>query len=331
MFCPAIGDDRGSQRKFPMQPTDLSSSVALADRRADYARMLAGNGEHAGAAELMEQALELAPEWPAGWFQLAGYREKSGDAPGAVIALRRVLLLDPGDMLGAGLRLGLLGAEPMPPQPPSRYVEALFDDYAGRFDASLVEALDYRVPRKLAALLTRIADRPAGFALAVDLGCGTGLVGRELRDRVDRLEGFDLSDNMLAKAGEKAIYDYLGRADLSLPACRSGVFAENLPPGRADLATAADVMIYLGDLENLFLLVSGLLAPGGLFAFSVEDSREAEGFALLPSMRYAHSAAYIEALIERHGFAPLDREYTTLRKDGAEMVTGILFVAARNR
>ncbi len=44
-----------------MHPTQFSSGDVIADRRADYARMLADNGEHEAAVELMEQALELAP------------------------------------------------------------------------------------------------------------------------------------------------------------------------------------------------------------------------------------------------------------------------------
>ena len=45
-----------------MHPTQFSSGDVIADRRADYARMLAENGEHEAAVELMEQALELVSQ-----------------------------------------------------------------------------------------------------------------------------------------------------------------------------------------------------------------------------------------------------------------------------
>ncbi len=48
-----------------MQPHQLSSGDVIADRRADYARMLEEGGEPEAAAELMEQALELVPAWAA--------------------------------------------------------------------------------------------------------------------------------------------------------------------------------------------------------------------------------------------------------------------------
>ena len=312
-----------------MISTELSFGAALADSRCDYARMLDDGGEPGPAAELMEQALELAPQWPAGWSQLAEFRQKAGNGDGAVDALHRLLALDPQDMFGARLRLALLGAIAVPEQPPSRYVEALFDDYAGRFDTALVGQLDYRVPQELAALLRRTGGSGAEFSCAVDLGCGTGLFGLQIRSHATRLEGFDLSHNMLAKARDKAVYDRLTHADLSLPGDLCGLFSPDLPAARADLVSAADVMIYLGNLENVFSLAATLAAPGGLFAFSVEEGFAAEGFSLAPSLRYVHSQAYVEALLDRTGFRVLEHQRTTIRKDGGKAVAGILFVAGR--
>lgn len=308
-----------------MQPSQLSSGDLTADRRADYAKMLDEGGEPAAAAELMEQALDLAPVWAAGWFRLGSYREKAGEKEGAAAAYRKVLECDATDVFGAGLKLALLGEAATPDQPPSRYVERLFDDYADRFETSLVEKLDYSVPRKLADMVAATGRR---YRLAIDLGCGTGLLGPEIRDRIDRLEGFDLSQNMLAKAAEKQVYDHLAQADLSLDAGTSGLFADN-GRHRADLITAADVLMYLGSLENTFGLVSLLAAPGATFAFSVEDAGSAEGFHLAPSLRYAHSEAHIRGLCDRHGFEVVEIGRSTIRKDGGKPVAGILFLTRK--
>ena len=67
-----------------MNLNQLSSGDLIADRRAEYAHMLADSGDHAGAADLMSQALELVPDWAAGWFRLADYQEKSGRKEAAV-------------------------------------------------------------------------------------------------------------------------------------------------------------------------------------------------------------------------------------------------------
>jgi len=308
-----------------MQPSQLSSGDVIADRRADYAKMLDEGGEAEAAAELMEQALELAPAWAAGWYRLATYREKAGKAEAAIEAYRNTLALDPEDIFGSALKLAVLGDGATPDRPPSRYVERLFDDYADRFETALVDKLEYSVPQKLAALVSATGRH---YACAVDLGCGTGLLGPEIHGRVGRLEGFDLSQNMLAKAAEKAVYDHLAQADLSLAPNHSRLFADG-PRGRADLVTAADVLMYLGNLESVFVIAERLLAPAGLFAFSVEDAATDEGFVLRPSLRYAHSERYVASLLADRGLSMLALERTVIRMDAGEPVAGILFLAGK--
>jgi len=310
-----------------MLPSQLSSGDVTADRRADYAKMLDENGEPASAAELMEQALERAPAWAAGWFNLGVYREKAGNVAGAAAAFERVLPLDRDDLFGAPLMLASLGSAAVPDHPSSLYVERLFDDYAERFEHALLKKLAYSVPRKLAALITETPGLPQHFRLAVDLGCGTGLLGPEIRSRTDRLEGFDLSANMLAKAAEKQAYDLLAAADLSRPAERSGLFGPGMEEHRADLVTASDVLIYLGALENLFALLQPLSAPGAVFAFSVEDAGEGTGFRLGRSLRYAHTPAYVRDVSARFGFAIRAEVRTVIRLDAGLPVNGLLFIA----
>ncbi|MGO4654108.1 methyltransferase [Ensifer sp. 2YAB10] len=310
-----------------MTLNQLSSGDLIADRRADYAKMLAEGGEHSSAAELMEQALEQAPNWAAGWFRLADYEEKSGRKEAAIEALRKTLALSPQDIFGAGLKLALLGAAAMPEQPPSLYVERLFDDYADRFDKALVEKLGYTVPQKLAAL---IQSHTGGliFEHVTDLGCGTGLFGKRIRDQAQFLEGFDISINMLAKAEAKSTYDRLARADLSLSPETSGIFG-NFAPARADLVSAADVLMYLGNLDSVFDITLRLLVAGGHFAFSVEDAGDGVDFLLRPSLRYAHSETYIRGLCATHGLEFKAIERTVIRMDAGQPVFGILFLARK--
>src|SRR5690349_12865017 len=165
-----------------MQPHQLSSGDGIADRRADYARMLEEGCEPEAAAELMDHALELVAAWAAGWDRLATYLERAGRGEPAVEAYRKTLALGPDDIFGAALKLALLGDGAVPDRPPSRYVERLFDDYADRFESALVEKLDYNVPQQLAALIASTGRR---YEHAVDLGCGTGLLGPEIRANVD--------------------------------------------------------------------------------------------------------------------------------------------------
>jgi predicted TPR repeat methyltransferase len=308
-----------------MQPHLQTSGDAIADRRADYAKMLAKGGEPDAAAELMEQALELVPAWAAGWYRLATYRERAGNMAGAIEAYRQTRDRSENDIFGAALKLAFLGDTAIPDQPPSSYVERLFDDYAGRFETSLVDKLGYDVPAKLADL---IATTGRHYALAVDLGCGTGLLGPEIRAMADRLEGFDLSQNMLAKAVEKQVYDHLAQADLSLAPEETGLFADG-SQHRADLVTACDVLIYLGNLESVFASIVTLASSGADIAFSVEEAGDGVEIHLAASLRYAHSEAYVRALCIRHGLEVGIVRRSTIRKDGENTISGILFLARK--
>src|SRR5688500_12874075 len=155
--------------------------------------MLFGAGDHAAAAELMLGALELAPGWAMGWFRLGEMQETAGAPDRAGEAWRMALKLDPADRAGAALKLELIGEAPVSVAPPSPFVEALFDQYAGNFDTALVEKLAYRVPELLDGA---IGAQRGSFAHAIDLGCGTGLMGERLRPIAKFLEGYDISAAM---------------------------------------------------------------------------------------------------------------------------------------
>ena len=245
--------------------TNQSSGNLTADRRAEYARHYAGSGDHAAAADLIAQALELAPGHLPFLSLQGGWLEKAGRMADAADVWRQLLRLDAQDRFGAQLKLASLGITDTPDAPPSAYVESLFDDFAPRFERSLVERLDYHAPQSLAeAIFAARGPDGATFRHAVDLGCGTGLMGEHLRKAASFLEGVDLSAGMLKRAAAKRIYDRLEKGDIASP------LIADREPGRADLAVAADVYIYLGDLAAAFALAGRLLEAGGMFAFTVE-------------------------------------------------------------
>ena len=167
----------------------MSSGNLTADRRFDYARMLRDEGDHRGAAELIAQALELAPAWAEGRFAYAEALAESGDRAGAATAYRHYLSVDPTDSMGAAVRLALLDGADLDALPQA-YVRRLFDDYAPRFDEALVKRLAYTAPAKLRAAIVELAPQRR-FAATLDLGCGTGLAGVALRDITTWLEGVD--------------------------------------------------------------------------------------------------------------------------------------------
>ncbi|RUU79632.1 class I SAM-dependent methyltransferase [Mesorhizobium sp. M7A.F.Ca.MR.362.00.0.0] len=299
-----------------MKPLQASSGDLNADRRADYAEMLHADGDHAAAAELLLGALEMTPQWAMGWFRLGEMQQAAGAADLAVQAWTMSLQLDPSDRQGAALNLQLIGKAPAPDALPSAFVETLFDHYAESFDESLVGRLSYRLPEMLDQAIR--AARPGRFPLALDLGCGTGLMGQMLRPIVDRLEGYDISAKMLRKARTKGVYDFLDKADL-----RDFPYAGP----KAYLVTVADVFIYVGALDGVVKTIAGLLATDGLFAFSVETLAGDGDFVLLPSRRYAHAQHYVRDVLAANGLSVLSLEPTVIRQDRGEHVNGLVVVA----
>jgi predicted TPR repeat methyltransferase len=295
----------------------LDSGDLLADRRADYAEMLFASGDYAAAAELMLAALELAPGWAMGWFRLGEMQEAAGALGEAAEAWRMALKLDTADRTGATLKLELIGAAPSSSAPPSLFVESLFDQYAGTFDTSLVEKLGYRVPELMDQAIRAQRDC---FDRAVDLGCGTGLMGVRLRPLAAFLEGCDISGAMLRKAETRGVYDRLAKADLQ---------TLELEAACADLVTAADVFMYLGALDGIFAKVVSSLRAGGIFAFSVERHAGPEDFVLRPSRRYAHSEQYLRRLLAESHLAIASFDKADIRMDRGEAIEGLIVVASR--
>src|SRR5580692_5305844 len=116
----------------------LSSGDLMADRRFDFARDLQLKGDLVAAADLLQQATDLAPGFASAWFTLGEVREQLGERDAAIAAFRKAVAADPEDRHGASLRLMRLGADQLSAMPRA-YVCALFDQYAPRFETALVD------------------------------------------------------------------------------------------------------------------------------------------------------------------------------------------------
>ncbi len=304
----------------------FSSGDPIADRRFSYAQMLADNGEFAAALDLVAQALELAPDFLPGLELMGRYAESAGQMPEAFDAWRRMLVLDPSDRFGAELKLAAHGALTRREVPALAYVETLFDAYASDFDAALAQRLAYTVPQRMEATLTKfhgdLVDGKPGFARALDLGCGTGLMGERLRRHCSVLEGVDLSEAMVTQARRKRIYDRLDQGEII-------AWLDTAGP-KVDLITAADVFAYIGLLDAVFAAIASALQPGGLFAFSVEAHDGPETCVLRPSLRFAHSEAGLRDGLNAAGFSVLEIERTDIRMDRDQPIVGFIVTARRN-
>lgn len=80
----------------------------------------------------------------------------------------------------------------------------LYAKWAASYDTTFVEANQYRYPCAVAEHFAKFVPQNAG-ELFVDVGCGTGLVGVHLASLrpTCRIDGLDISSEMLVQAGDK--------------------------------------------------------------------------------------------------------------------------------
>lgn len=304
-----------ARRAHALAPGDLRALTALGN-------VLLERGDAEGAVVLYVEALDRKPGDIDVLMRLGNAHFRRGDRARAVERYLEVLAIDPANPVGH-LVDSLTGGTAE--RAPDHYVARLFDEYADRFDAHLVRVLRYDIPRLVAGMLAAHATASDSRWEALDLGCGTGLVGAAIAPFARRIVGVDLSPGMIAKARESGRYARLEAAELV-------AMMRGEPDASYDLVTAADVFVYVGRLDDAIREIARLLRPGGIVAFSVESldalSAEADasahgrGYRLNGSGRYAHALAYLDRLAREHGFTSIERRDVTLRLDHGEPVEG---------
>lgn len=308
-----LGQDDAAVQAFERALALQPGHAAL---RFEVAAALGRLGRPAEALPHLDAHLAARPEDPAAWTMRGHLLRELGRGEESAGAYERAIALGGDEALNRFFLSGVRGGEPVP-RPPEAYVRSLFDDYADDFDAHLVDRLHYTGHERVAALLRRTGRR---FRAVLDLGCGTGLLAPLLADVADRIDGVDLSPPMIERARARGLYTRLDAGDLVELMQRS--------EERYDAVAAADVFIYVGELDAVFAGVRRLTERGALFAFSVERTG-AEGTVLLPSLRYAHGERGVRSLAARHGFAVRAVEDGPIRDDQRRPVEATYWLLQR--
>jgi predicted TPR repeat methyltransferase len=180
----------------------------------------------------------------------------------------------------------------------------------------LVYNLEYKIPRVIAEIIIKDSKFDL-LGSIMDLGCGTGLFGAEIKQFCKRLEGIDLSQKMLDEAMKKDIYNKLIKEDILAYLSNASL--------NFDYFVSTDVFIYIGDLSDIFRLIKSRNKTGGKLVFSTEDY-DGDGFFLEQSGRYSHSKKYIVGLCKKFGFELRHFETQALRKDKNQYISGGLYI-----
>ena len=260
------------------------------------------------------QAIALNPDFAEAHYNLGNTLIELGKLDEALASYTKAIALKP-EYSSAKHMLAALNGETTQ-SAPRDYVENLFDNYAAKFDSSLVKNLEYKIPRVIAEIIIKDCKSDL-LGSIMDLGCGTGLFGVEIKQFCEHLEGVDLSEKMLDEAMKKAVYNKLIKEDILAYLSNASL--------NFDYFVSTDVFIYIGDLSDIFRLVKSRNKKGGKLVFSTEDY-EGDGFFLEQSGRYSHSKKYIEGLCKKFGFELRHFETQVLRKDKNQYINGGLYI-----
>ena len=325
-----LGNVLSALGKLPEAEKAFRRSLALVDNAealTNIARLQRRRKEWTRSEASCRRALALAPRFGEAWHYLSlallgqgrseeafdaavqaelllpqahGRRETygralsaAGERERAVAFYRDWLAKEPGNPYVQHHLAAALGQTPG--RASDAYVEQVFDQFAGSFDAHLA-SLQYRAPQLVAEALRAVSPAPAAQFDIADLGCGTGLCGPLVKPWARSLAGCDLSAQMLERAARREAYDALVKAELVQ------FLVER--PAAFDVLVSADTLIYFGELAPMFAAAHAALRAGGSFVFTVEALADADDapFRLTASGRYAHGRADLRAKLAAAGF-----------------------------
>jgi len=134
--------------------------------------------------------------------------------------------------------------------------ERFWDKTASQYDQiEMKDEQTYRQILQRTKTHLRISD------LALDLGCGTGLISNEIAEDVNEIHAIDISSNMIAIAEKKA----KERSIANINYAHTTIFDERYKEGAFDVILAFHVLHLLEDEHIVLRRINELLKPGGLF------------------------------------------------------------------
>lgn len=274
------------------------------------------------AATAFETAAKLAPKNSEPLRVLAHIYRIVADDDKTLATYQRWLAIEP----NCGIAQHMLNAytsEQSPARATDEFVREEFDRFADSFDEKL-SLLKYCAPELVCREVQRHFPTPDRSLDILDAGCGTGLVGIELRPFARTLTGVDLSGGMLAQARLRNIYDELVERELV-------TFLKGTPEA-FDLITVIETLIYFGDLQEPLKVFAAALRPDGNLVFTLESAEDpATEFRLMRSGRYVHGQKYIEDCLSAAGFADPEIVEVELREEKGKSVHGFLVWCGRKR
>ena len=187
-------------------------------------------------------------------------------------------------------------------------VNGMFANHTAETWVAAMTRLDFQEPGLIGAsvrwaLQDTVLDTPI-----LDAGCGTGLCAPLIRNFSRRLEGVDLSANMLEAARKSGYYDALH--------CNELVQFLREHEGYGAIV-ASGVCVFLSDLRPLFAAARHALVDDGIFVFTIDLHDGAEPVVVSPrhTAMTLHNPRHMLAQAHDAGFELRQYQRCRMRND----------------
>ena len=205
------------------------------------------------------------------------------------------------------------------------------------------------------AIESSLAHMPDN-SLCLDMGCGDGLISRQVASRGIHIVGFDQSETMLGLAKRRAVEEGVGsRAKYVLASLPLSEELSKSYKHSAGLIICSSVMEYVEDYETVLRQFHSLLKPGGILLLSLPNRLSAYRIvertlrpfltsedSYLRHQRHQFDPGRMQLLLGSFGYRVVEKKYFSLplqrfsgkffgRYRGRRVATMFLMTAQKDR
>ena len=237
--------------------------------------------------------------------------------------LEASLALD-GKLIAAKYRLDVINKNVKLKPIPLQVIQEDYNSLSAQYENYVEVQQKYRAPELLSKMIAKYieeSEEESEDMLALDLGCGTGLVGAYLKQvvAIKSLIGVDISRNMLLLAKEleinnNPIYTEARECDFN---------DLKITKRRYDLITACLSFVFDSDLSNIFIKLDDLIAKDGILGVVFLKSPGPEVVFDYDNGCFSFSLEYLLKVFKKFGWAVKNQEEIKLFASGSK---GLVFI-----
>lgn len=255
-----------------------------------FAKLARRCNENTSVIHHLQTTLSKDPTLDFAWFYLAVSLLAIDEKEAGKNAMEKYLDLDPSDRLGGNLALGHSGAADIPRSSTAAYLKNFYRIRAQNWDQTVQD--NYNGHDLIIESVEELITEVGSVEYLLDAGCGSGGLGVRLKPFTKRLDGIDISPEMLVIAEQKKVYDRLEVSDLLKFLSKKRMVY--------DLIVTAAVLFHFRDLDEVLKLMADALRSSGQIVFTVFKSSNGD-VRLNEHNFFEHGWDAIEAAIRAAG------------------------------